>query len=153
MASYLSRIFSTLVKVIQKCVHQLIFWVGISYRNWQSMWILEYFNVIHCRLPFFMCDLLKIPVISNFSGKIHVCTMWLQIPNALYSIHWEFSNKYFAVYINIFTQNIPYGFFCIIFNIPPSYFWIIYNYLISFCVLRKYHYHWFYKYEKINPAL
>ena len=70
MASYLNRTFSTLVKVIQKCVHHLIFWVGISYRNWQNMCNLEYVNVIHCGFPCLMCDLLISPVIYTFSEKV-----------------------------------------------------------------------------------
>ena len=119
MASYLSIISSTLVKFIHKCVHQLIFWVGISYINWQSMCILESLNVFHFRFLSFICDLLKSPVISTFVSKSHVCKMRLQFFNALYSIHWELSNKSPAVYINICMQNIPYSLFCIIFNIIP----------------------------------
>ena len=134
-------------------MHQLIFWIGISYRNWQIMCILESFNVINCRLPSFMCDLLKSPIISTFIRKNHICTMWLQFFNALYSIHWELINLSSDLYINICMQNIPYGFFCIILNITPSYFWIIYNYLTSFCVLWKYHLQWFYKSEEINSSL
>ena len=32
-------------------------------------------DVVDCRFPFFMCDLLKGPVISTFISKSHVCTM------------------------------------------------------------------------------
>ena len=34
VASYLSRIFFTLFKVIQKCLHKLIFRIVVFYRNW-----------------------------------------------------------------------------------------------------------------------
>ena len=153
MANYLCRIYSTLVKVIQKCVHQLILWVGFSYRNWQGMGILEYFNVIYCRLPYFMCDLSKSPVISTFVRKINFWTTWLQFFNVLYSIHWKLHNQYSAVYINIFMQKISFGLFCLLFNIIPSLFSIIYNYLTRICVLWKCNFQWFYKREKINPAL
>ena len=34
VASYLRRIFSTLVKVFQKCVHKLILRIAVSYWNW-----------------------------------------------------------------------------------------------------------------------
>ena len=56
------------------------------------MCILKYLDVDDCRLPSFMCDLLKDPVISTLVSKSHVCTMWLQFFNTLYSICWEFRN-------------------------------------------------------------
>ena len=81
VASYLSWISSTLLIVIQKCVHKLIFRISVSYQNWYSMYILKSLDVIDCRFPSFMCDLLKGPVISTFISKSHVCTV------AKYSCH------------------------------------------------------------------
>ena len=139
MASYLSRIFSILVKVIQKFVHQLIFWVGTSYINLQSMCILKYFNVIHCRFLSFMYDMFAqcdcnfsmffILSIGNSSINLLLCTSILAY--------------------KIFLME----FFCIIFNSIPCYFWLICNYLTSFCVLWKYNLQWFYNCEKINSVL
>ena len=117
------------------------------------MCILKPLDVVDWRFISFMCDLLKSPVISTFVRKGYVCIMWLQFLNALYFTFWELSNQYSSLYINICMQKIPDGLFCVLFNLIPSYLWIIYNYFTSFCVFWRYHLQWFYKCEKINPAL
>ena len=123
---YLSWVFSTLTKVIQKYVHKLVFKILVSYWNWQSLCILKSLDVIDYILPSFMCHLLKNPVISNFVSKGHVCTIWLQFLNKFDSMFWVISNEYYDVYINVCMKKVSDGLFCIIVNnIIPSYFWII----------------------------
>ena len=36
---------------------------------------MKYLDLVGCRFPSFMCDLLKGPVVSTFINKCHVCTV------------------------------------------------------------------------------
>ena len=82
--------------------------------------------VVDCRFPYFMCHLLKGPVISTFTSKSHFGTIQLKYLNALHSVFWEFSNQSSAVYINVCMQKVSDNLFCMIFNnIITSYFWIM----------------------------
>ena len=58
VACYLSWVFSTLMKIFQKCVHKFVFRIAVYCWNWKSMCILKPLNVIDCRFPSFMCNLL-----------------------------------------------------------------------------------------------
>ena len=107
---------STLTRVIQKCVHNLVFRIAVSYWKWQSLCILKPLNVIDRLFPSFMCNLLESPIISTFICKGHIFPMWLQFFHTFHSIFWELSNQYSAMYITISMQKVYDGLFWIILN-------------------------------------
>ena len=138
MACYLSWEFSTLMKVFKKCVHKLVFRIAVSYWDWQSLCTLKPFNIIDCRLPSFMCNLLESPIIPTFISKRHVCTMWLQFFKTFDSIFWELRNQSSDVYIDISMLKFSDSLFWIILNnIITSFFLIIKKNFTSFSVLWK----------------
>ena len=110
---------STLMKVIHKCLHNLVLRIDVSYQNWQSLCILKYFNLIDSWFPSFMCNLLESSIISTFICKSHVCTIRLQFFNTYNSIFWELSNQSSTLYITIGMQKVSNGLFLIILYTPP----------------------------------
>ena len=139
--------------IIQKCVHNLVLRIAVSYWYWQCLCIMKSFNIIDGWLTSFMCNLLESSIIPTFICNSHICTMWLQFFKTFNSIFWELINQSPDLHITISIQKVSNGLFCIILNIPPPPFLGNLEGLHKFLYIEKNYIKWVNKGDKIDPTL
>ena len=114
---------------------------------------MEYFNVLHCRFPSFICDLLKILSYLLMSEKV----MFAQF-DSNFSIHFISSPGNSAINLLLFTSIFACKIFLMAFFENSLTFPLLFLYNLEvlhkfLCTVEKLHFHWFYKCDKINPGL